>query len=201
MPAVFDGWPPWDRSPLATGSVHVWGAHGVSSRADPVLREILGTLLARDPSGLTFEVGEHGRPSLVSNEGLDFNLSHSGGAIVIAVGVNVRVGVDVEDMSRSVDRSGLARRFFTEAEAERLSASDSRAFFDLWTKKEAVVKAIGKGVSMSLGSFEVSQYLTQRVDVEGGSRWFVTELDPGGDFVGAVAIDRDVPINRWNLAV
>jgi len=66
------------------------------------------------------------------------------------------VGIDVEYM-RAYD-SGIAERFFHPGEYARACrfAEERRKerFYDLWTIKESYIKALGKGLSLALDSFE-----------------------------------------------
>ncbi|SHH72080.1 4'-phosphopantetheinyl transferase [Chryseolinea serpens] len=82
--------------------------------------------------------------------GVDFNISHSGDVVVCAISMTGRVGVDIEAM-RVVTPSDF-ELFFDAAEMQRLAQADNvlDEFYTLWTKKEAVMKADGKGLSIPL---------------------------------------------------
>ena len=81
--------------------------------AHGMLRLILGSALNRDPAGLAFRKGDHGKPFLIHEE-LQFNLSHSSEHGLLAVTRQTEIGVDIEGMSRKVDTGGIAERFFSE---------------------------------------------------------------------------------------
>lgn len=81
---------------------------------------------------------------------VSFNLSHSGNYALCAIGEH-SVGCDIE--LRKENNAGIARRFFTKRECEHIADVDS--FFTYWTLKESFVKAVGKGLSMPMNSFEV----------------------------------------------
>lgn len=112
------------------------------------------------PSEWTFLRNDYGRP-YVSNpqyaSAIQFNLSHADGMIVLAISQSGDLGVDVENLSRSCEPASLAKRFFSASEATallRMSEPDQRdRFFDLWTLKEAYIKACGMGLAIPLGSF------------------------------------------------
>ncbi len=121
------------------------------------VRDVLSRYLACRPHDLRFEADRHGKPRVLDGGNLEFNLSHSGGWLALAVTKARAVGVDIEDAKRDVDLLGLARRYFAENEAchlERLDEGPRReAFFATWTLKEAFVKALGRGLAFALDSF------------------------------------------------
>ena len=101
----------------------------------------------------------NGRPMLEGGE-FAFNLSHSETRAVLGVSRDKRLkqclGVDLEWVNRRVDRQALAKRFFTQRESELVLADPgSGRFFQIWTRKEAVLKTNGVGLRVPLDSFEV----------------------------------------------
>lgn len=121
------------------------------------LRALLGTHLGRDPRELAFVENEFGKPRLVDRPDIHFSLSHSQDQALLAVSEGLEIGADLEGM-RSVDHLGLARRYFhpNEVAAIERHADPQAAFFQIWTLKEAVVKALGTGLSIPLDEFEIS---------------------------------------------
>jgi 4'-phosphopantetheinyl transferase len=117
------------------------------------LRHILSRYLNGGPAELQFQLGRHGKPALVSDRPLHFNLSHSGDIALIAVARNRRVGVDVERVRPDFDWAPIARRFLLERDCAWLWALPTRvqveAFFQLWTLKEALLKGHGHGLADS----------------------------------------------------
>jgi len=120
------------------------------------VRYLIAEVTRQDPQSLNFSTNKHGKPFLVGLPDIHFNLSHSHGVAVCALCRNAAVGVDVEDVGRHTDFS-IAKRFFSSFEAELVSrapdAEKRKLFFDIWTLKEAYIKAIGKGLSIPLNSF------------------------------------------------
>ena len=104
------------------------------------------------------------KPRLVGSEGVDFSISHSGDAVLVAVARGVRVGADVEAAPfAAFDSKALRRRMLTPAEAEelpRLRPEDART--RLWTAKEAVAKATGEGLASDFRTLAVSAPPTWR---------------------------------------
>lgn len=97
-----------------------------------------------------------GKPFYRPDPRLQFNLSHAGAYVALAVGRSA-VGVDVEQVRLDRDLEGIARRFFAPEEQRWLARCDaierSRCFFDLWSRKESLLKATGEGLAGSLASF------------------------------------------------
>ena len=114
---------------------------------------------------------------------------HSRDVSVFAVANNRSVGVDVEFIRPDYEHDIIAQRWFSERENELLSllSEDDRlsGFFATWARKEALVKALGTGISHRLSSFSVS------VDPHDNARILQTEWDPN-------ALDewdvRDIPL-------
>jgi 4'-phosphopantetheinyl transferase len=131
-----------------------------------VLREILGTYLGRKPEEITFDYGPQGKPYLKGPEGqavggsVYFNVSHSSGFAIYALGVGGEVGVDLEFVRLIPEMEVLVDQYFSVAERSAFGSisADSRvkAFFNCWTRKEAYVKACGGGLLIPLDQFEVS---------------------------------------------
>lgn len=126
------------------------------------LRRLLGAYLDESAAALTFEIAKHGKPALVGHggpDGLRFNVSHSGEFGLIAVCRGREVGVDVEEIRHDFDVIELGRTCFSLREHEELCACAPNArverFFQLWTAKEACIKALGGGLSIPLQDFTV----------------------------------------------
>lgn len=156
------------------------------------LRQWLGARIGMPPARLTFAVGEHGKPRL-AGASLSFSLSHSGEHWLLAIG-RVEVGADIECMRRGIDERDIARTLFAPAELAALDAlpepDASRAFFDVWARKEAFVKALGKGLSYPLDAFCVSAERTAAL-IAGGQGWDIARLDIAPDIAGAVVARAD----------
>ena len=158
------------------------------------MREILAAEMSTTPDSLRFGYGPQGKPALP--DGPSFNLSHSGGFACLAIHPTAKLGVDIEAF-RTVE-AGVAERFFSTTENEALAAlpiSDKEAgFFRCWTRKEALIKAIGGGLSIPLNAFDVTVKPEDppqiaRLDPGFGTAadWSLAHIDMGGNMVGAVA--------------
>lgn len=173
--------------------------------AHAVLRHVVGERVGSDPRALRFAQRDGHKPELEHPRAdATFNLSHAGDGVVVALAIGFEVGVDVEEIRSDVEHDTLAERFFSPAESaalrSRTPAGRVESFFACWTRKEAVVKAAGGGLSIDLASFDVDvDATTQRIEAE-GRQWFVHALDPGPGYAGAVASARDVSVarRRWS---
>lgn len=127
-----------------------------------LLRYILSEYTGISPVDLRFIIGRNGKPRLtggIRGEGVYFNLSHSGGLVVYAVSSCAEIGIDIEEIKFLSGWFGLVEDHFSPAERLVLQTvpvpSRLSAFYRGWTRKEAMVKAIGRGASEGLGDIEV----------------------------------------------
>ena len=126
----------------------------LSLYAELLVRQHACRTLKISESDIIFEQNEYGKPFLKNHTGFHFNVAHTHNAIVAAFS-DSPVGVDVERV-RDFDPA-IAKRFFMLQELDYiLQASDqSKAFYEIWTKKEAYIKYLGRGLSVALNSFNV----------------------------------------------
>ena len=186
----------------------------IATRA--LLRHFLGAELKLRAENVALVMGAAGKPVL-PNSAIQFNVSHSGRFIAIALARDCAVGIDVEEIRQQVDFSGIARRFFHPREcADLASLSDKEAlpaFYRCWTRKESIVKALGVGLGLPLASFQVSCLpgaLSQLLAVgdDGlraglGPNWSIYDLEPATGYAGALAAARSslrgqLEIVRWD---
>lgn len=171
----------------------VLSADGRTTRiaARAAARVVLGSRLGVPPGSVRIEAGDGGKPRIEGARSLAFNVSHTRGLVAVAVADIGDVGVDVEQLrDRNVDR--LARRALGNGEAEfvKAAAGDERMrrFYDLWTAKEAWLKARGTGISFDLRGFEIDPVdlsVTDPAEARGGR---LARLDVPDGYAGAVAV-------------
>src|SRR5579872_1541004 len=129
--------------------------------AHGALRILLARYLGAKPYAIEFSQNEFGKPLLNHNHSkeLHFNLSHSGTLALFAF-ARAEVGVDIERIRPEFTTEQIAERFFSTDEVNDLRALpihlQAVGFFNCWTRKEAYIKAWGKGLSMPLSDFAVS---------------------------------------------
>ncbi len=145
-----------DKSVLSAEELARYGNREDAILGRVLLRHLLAEYAAESAGEWRFATGIHGKPELVEpSRPLQFNLSHSGQWLAVAVALEVPVGVDVQviDRERRVER--LARRYFSKpelADLERLDGDDYlRHFYRLWSLKEACTKARGGALPTALG--------------------------------------------------
>jgi 4'-phosphopantetheinyl transferase len=163
------------------------------------LRQLLASYLNVAPESVDLTVGLQGKPQVA---GLEFNLSHSGDLVAYGIG-SVAVGIDIEQQ-RDLDCEALMQRFFAPAEQRAWQqvpvAARSATFFQLWTMKEAYVKAIGTGLHTPLSTFAVS--LQSPWQILGHDHWQVEALSLPEGYWGAIAIHKPgslIQVNKKNL--
>ena len=143
--------------------------------------------------------GDRGKPYAPTLAGIDFNLSHARDHVLIAIARNQPLGVDLERIDRKIEIEDIARRYFSSAEADAIEALPVAirlaAFLRLWTCKEAVLKALGVGLSFGLEkvSFQLDAagipVGISAIAPEAGPRedWRLSLLEPAPGFLGAIA--------------
>ena len=176
------------------------------------LRDILSRYLHCQPGELTFSVNQYGKPSL-NNHKLEFNLSHSGDFVLIAVTQERKVGVDVEHIRTDTRLESIANRYFSASEVSELMALTPEqrisGFFNCWTRKEAYIKAHGLGLSLPLESFDVSLTPNEpailratRPDTQEAARWTLLALDIAPEYASAVAVEgKDMEFRMWEWSL
>lgn len=193
---------------LTPGEIHLW----LWRLNDPVAPRLLTSLARHELVCLlkayafsdlapVFERGEHGKPFVTAAEFPHFNVSHGGDRVAFAFCRDQELGVDVErgSMRRSYSALELATRFFAADEAAAVAnlgeAEGGRAFLHLWTCKEAVLKALGHGLSFgldrlrfALGSDGQPESLLDIADEAGSpTEWQIHRFDAGREHVGSLA--------------
>jgi len=175
-------------------------------RRRAALRLWLSARIGRPAAALRLGAGANGKPHVLdATPGFQFNASASGDRALLAATTAGDLGVDLErwrplepDLNAMISRLAAEERRTLMAleESERLAR-----FFECWVRKEALVKAVGLGLSMPLDAFEVplsasiaGGVVRWHSDPVPGRRWRVTSLSPGDGWSGAVATDQDAGV-------
>jgi 4'-phosphopantetheinyl transferase len=195
--------------------LHVWtltldvaaSAREQRSAARAGLQRLLGSYLGIDPQAVEILQGAFGRPELApahDPHDLRFNLSHTAGLVVFAVGRARAIGIDVEALDRRTPSAGVIERALNDREAERVLRTDgperTAAFLRYWTVKEAYAKALGVGLALDLRQVGVEGPADRprlqlppenqpRLLPDGQGEWQVRRLRPRPGFVGALVAD------------
>jgi 4'-phosphopantetheinyl transferase len=179
-------------------------------------RRLVGHLLEVQPTALHFREDTFGKPQIVdaqNSRGLRFNISHSGDLVLVALTLGREVGVDVEQIDPTVELEEIAAHMFCPGERDDLMSlppdQKLRGFFRCWCRKEAFIKASGKGLAMPLDQFDVALRRAEpvvvaapRADATEQKQWTVRDLDVGPSHAAAVAAEgldwRVKPLERFH---
>jgi 4'-phosphopantetheinyl transferase len=214
----------WRASLIPTDTEQLWSLlsedeqrraekfrHGRTRQQFVAARGILRLLLAQylncDARNLGFTYGVNGKPrlqSLSSDLPLEFNLTHSGDIALYALTLEHPLGIDLEQIRSDCDYSAIAQRFFTAQEVSGLLAlpleQQPAAFFQIWTAKEAYIKALGGSVFSGLSQLEVKlawlpaqNTCTISEYMYAGDFCTLHILNPGTDYVASLI--QTVPAN------
>ncbi|MBF2029516.1 MAG: 4'-phosphopantetheinyl transferase superfamily protein [Oscillatoriales cyanobacterium C42_A2020_001] len=162
-----------------------------------ILRSLLGTYLDLEPAQVQFTYGDRGKPELANHQsGTQFNVSHSNGMALYAIGRDRMVGVDLEYRRPLSDLPSLAKRFFSNQEYAVLTSLDavhqSEAFFQLWTCKEAYLKATGQGLTRldqaELNLDPSSPFKILGLQAGVSPSWSLIQLQPFPGFIAALSV-------------
>lgn len=128
------------------------------------IRLVIGEILAKTiiieqtnllNNQIQFDINEYGKPSLLNNPSVHFNISHSNEYVCCAFSNNC-IGIDVEFIN-DIEYESIANTYFTKDENNYISNSANKldTFYQLWTLKESYIKCIGKGLSIPFSSFSI----------------------------------------------
>jgi 4'-phosphopantetheinyl transferase len=177
--------------------IHVWEmAYTPSARRGP-LHAVLAAYMGVDADAITLDQNEHGKPALTSAHAaaIDFNWSHSSDRALIAIGRDVSLGIDVERLRERPRALEIAERYFSPDETHMLRAQPienrSAAFLELWTAKEAVLKALGRGIAFGLHrlsiAIECGCFGIRQLEGENLDAWHLHRLSVDESSVAALA--------------
>lgn len=164
-----------------------------------VTRLVIARAMGCAPGEVCFDLGPQGKPRVCG--GPSFNISHSGDVVALAFAASGRLGVDVEYRKRLRDLLSLARATFRSDEYAELVAlpeeARHEAFFRIWTRKEAMLKALGCGLS-ELNAIAVSgldeEEALREISLPGEAvdRWSLRSVELDAEHALAVAWDGEV---------
>ena len=193
----------------ATAPVEIWRATVEDVGAtDQTLRRILSRYMDTAPSALQFEAGVRGKPRLLRGPGVPdvrYSVSHSGAVWLAAVTVGRDIGIDVERVDVGDDSLAPMERFFTDDERALLEAlpprERRRTRVQLWTGKEAVLKATGEGITPGLARLDVSplargQAVVRQWHETGDAqprKWCAVPIPFDAGYAVALAVEGETP--------
>jgi 4'-phosphopantetheinyl transferase len=159
-------------------------------KSEPFLRQVLAYYLPE--KNLQIERGEFGKPFLPDFPKWQFNASHSGEKMLIAVSFEMPVGIDVEQIKQRKSLESLVKKCFSQVEQNywfALPETEKIAvFYDFWTRKEAVVKGIGRGIAIGLERCEIDVNSTNQFsNLPIAEKWFTQKIAISSDYCAAIS--------------
>lgn len=195
---------------LSDDEIHVWRlAYDHHTGRAPLLA-MLGAYLSLPADDVLLEISAHGRPALAGTrrDAFSFNWSHSHDQALIAIARGVTPGVDLERLRPHPRAVLIAQRYFSPDEAASLEAlppdQRDRAFLELWTAKEAVLKALGRGLAFGLHRLSISGSsdvpVLGRLDGHEANRWQLRRLTLDDAHIGTLAwLGPPRRVRQWTL--
>lgn len=179
-----------------------------------ILRVILSYYVDIEPGNIRLNYNSYGKPAVLADSNqlrINFSLSHSERLILYAITCERKIGVDLEYVRVNVDYLKTAKYFLSKREYMEfcsLSAEQwPESLLNCWTRKEAYIKAVGKGFSICSNSFDVSfaphqvaRLIKAHEQESEPCKWTIVNLYPGKNYVGALVAetgDWDLTYYRW----
>jgi 4'-phosphopantetheinyl transferase len=170
----------------------------ILSRA--ALRILLGRYLACPPRDIDFNYNSHGKPRLAGlHQRIKFNVSHTNDIMLATFVLDSEIGIDIESINHDIDCMALGRRCFSTLENQIMQSLPEHehvdAFFRVWCRKEAYIKARGEGMSHPLQRFSVSmdkhppRLLEHLDDGRETDRWTFIDLEVAENCRAALVVE------------
>lgn len=174
-----------------------------------ILRQLLANYLQVESDCVIFEYSSRGKPQIASSlnqDNLQFNVSHSQDLALYGFTYQRIIGVDLEYIKDNIDYKQLAKRFFTTQELQLINSYPAREqktiFFQLWTAKEAYLKATGDGLAVSLDTIEFSLDNNSELNLVAikqakaqASHWLINNFIPQDNFIATIAVENSSTIS------
>jgi len=162
-----------------------------------ILRLMFSQLLKIKPSEIKLKKNDYGKPYLDGshNSNIFFNVSHSKNYAIIGINLDSEIGVDIEFVNEKFITDEIAKNYFSKYEIDKyFSLSEHKkvkSFFNLWTRKEAYIKAKGMGLSIPLNSFDISLDETSPIIIKIGNKinisdWHINNLSINNDYCASL---------------
>lgn len=139
-----------------SGKIHIQNQTRIACRA--VLRRLLSIYTGIPPKQIELSLTKKGKPC-IANSGLFFNVSHTNSSFLIGISVSGRVGTDIEILKGDEDINEISLTAFSTQEIK--IAKDGPSFLQMWTKKEALLKAVGLGLTDNLSKISGNELINK----------------------------------------
>lgn len=169
------------------------------------LRNILSRYTGVDAAAITFDYGDFGKPALAPGSGdsaIHFNLSHSRDVALCAITRGHDVGIDVEEIRQEISVERIAAQFYLPAERRLLAtaANPAETFTRIWVRKEAYLKATGRGVGADLPGLQDMSTPTDANGIiaiaERGVTWRIQDVPAPAGYSAAAATPVRVRVSN-----
>ncbi len=169
-----------------------------------VLRDLLSRATGIAPGRISFITSGFGKPSLAkesASANLQFNVSHTRDLVAVGLTPKRAIGIDIEFVRRATDLRSVAEGNYTAGELGLIDSACAEAsaslLFQYWTRKESYIKAVGKGLSIPLNSFDTrfpagsrGCVLARTPDAPAVAQWWIEDLATPMDYAGAITVEQ-----------
>ncbi len=161
------------------------------------LRELLGKVVNVNPAQLRIHRTQYGKPYLADYPEVAFNLSHTNSTLAVAIAYDCELGIDIELCKPRVNLASLAKKCFGKEELDYWQGlpeiGRALAFYRFWTRKEAFIKAAGRGIALGLNRCVINpSRLDEFLDIPGefgaAADWQILEIGTDEAIVGALVV-------------
>lgn len=135
-----------------------------------ILRNIIASYIGICPIEVQFEYTEYGKPYLEKKDNykiINFNFSHSNDCFIVGLVKNIDIGIDIEFCDDNCDLENMAKYLCSIVEYNKLKKFKINEryhyFYNLWTRKEAIVKLLGKGLHLDLRKINLNSLLQEEL--------------------------------------
>lgn len=153
---------------------------------------LAGRYLGKNPEEIDIISEKYMKPFIECAGRLKYNISHSGGCILLAFSNGCEIGVDIEKKDESFDALALVNILHPVERAALLENGNVDMFYNIWTAKEAYVKALGKGFSISPSSFYIDKEGFAVSNNMISKKYKVVRLDTASSFYGALCFELKI---------
>lgn len=162
-----------------------------------VLRIFLSFFCQVSPHTIAFSENQYGKPYLLNNPSLYFNMSHSFDYAAYIFSLSHEVGIDIEWINCGIDVAKLVQDLLCPSECKRFYAlslpEQQHTFYELWTKKEAIVKAFGQGLSYPFKVIDAMKSSSKSYHTIHDSKFYYHPFLSFHNLVGAIAVKDHMP--------
>lgn len=174
-----------------------------------ILRHILSIALQKKAEEILYKFNLFGKPMLLDprHSNIKFNMSHSKDLAAYIISKDQDVGIDIEWRNPQMCFEEFYADILTNAEIHLLQNSTFNRqekvnlFFDMWTKKEALVKTLGKGLSYSVKNIDTSNINQQHYIMNGQTLYCEQVNSIAEGYSCAVAIEQPITLSKLLLKV